>query len=178
MSRSPWRGQPGRLKTIDRYFAKTDDSGRFEIPLVEAGHRLALSPYIEGYAQPTRNWSRVEVAAGQRLEVEPFTLLRSDKSVSGTVVDPDGNPVAGATVSVGMRSGGQIPRAFTERPTGKDGRFVIRGVPNVPLEIMAYIRPRDDSKDRLIPYPAHVDAEPGQTDVQIVLDPKLVRGKK
>jgi 5-hydroxyisourate hydrolase-like protein (transthyretin family) len=170
--------QTGRLQTNDRYSAKTDQDGRFEIPLVEAEHRLHLSVYSEGYTETEGRHGTVEVTAGQTLEVQPFSVMRTDKVVSGIVVDPDGNPVAGASVSARMRSGESIPRAFTTQPTGKDGRFAIRGVPNVPLTLMAYIRPPEDSKDRTIHHPAHVEAEPGQTDVRIVLDPNLARGKK
>src|SRR5208282_3921888 len=118
------------------------------------------------------------VAAGETLEIEPVSLTRLNKSVAGTVVDPDDKPVAGVTVSAAMRSGGSIRRAFMQRPTGNDGRFTIRGVPNLPLTLMAYIRPPDDSKDRRIHFSARVDAEPGETDVRIVLDPKLVRRKQ
>jgi uncharacterized GH25 family protein len=165
--------QTGSLKVNDRYSAKTDDSGRFEIPFVEAEHRLHLSVYIEGYTETEGQYGTVELTAGQTLEVKPFSMMRTDKVVSGTVVDPDGNPVAGASVSARLRSGPQIPRAFTMRPTGKDGRFVIRGVPNLPLTLMAYIAPSPDAKERSIRFTATVEAEPGQTDVRIVLDPKL-----
>ena len=56
----------------------------------------------------------------------------------------------------------------------KDGRFTLRMLPNVPLELMAYIPPPEG--ETRIRFPARVEAEPGQTDVRIVLDPKLVRG--
>ena len=51
-------------------------------------------------------------------------------------------------------------------------------MPNLPLTIMAYIRQPYDPKDTRVHFPTYVDAEPGQTDVRIVLDPKLVRRKK
>ena len=166
------------LKVKDRYFAKTDQSGRFEFPLVEAGHRLHPHPYAEGYANTNPIDTYAEVVAGKTVEVRPFSMIRTDKIVSGVVVDPDGNPVEGVTVSAEMRSGGQIPGAFTHGTTGKDGRFTIRGVPNVPLTLTAYIRPPDNAKDRRIRNAARIEAEPGQTDVRIVLDPKLVRRRQ
>ena len=175
----PLKGsRTGQMTVNDRYFAKTDEKGRFEIPLVEANHRLHLSISIEGYTEIGRRPGTVAVTAGQTLDVAPFSMMRTDKVVSGIVVDPDGKPVAGALIGAETRSGESIPYAFTTRPTGNDGRFVIRGVPNVPLTLMAYIRPADDARDRTIRFPSRVDADAGQTDVRIVLDPKLVRRKK
>ena len=157
----------------------TDDSGRFVIPLVEAGHRLHLHPYIEGYANTKLGDVYAVAAEGQTVEVKPFSMMRTDKLVSGIVVDPDGRPVSGAEVSARMRSGPQIPGASTPGPTGKDGRFTIRGVPNVPLTVAAHIAaPPDSQGRRRVLNGAMVQAEPGETDVRIVLDPKLVRGKK
>jgi hypothetical protein len=166
----------GALTCTNRDFAISDEHGQFEFPLVEANKKfeifvIALGGYTDAQCSG-------QVETGKTLQLKPLSLMRLDKSVGGTIVDPDGNAVAGVTVSAQMRSGGQIPRAFTYQPTGADGRFVIRGVPSVPLTLMAYIRPSDDAKDRTIRFTARVDAEPGQTDVRIVLDPKLVRGRK
>jgi beta-lactamase regulating signal transducer with metallopeptidase domain/protocatechuate 3,4-dioxygenase beta subunit len=169
--------EQGSLKAVDGHVTKTGSDGRFEFPLVEADTLFHLSIWAEGYVEPEPRSERVRVAAGDTFEVKPFSLVRADKSIAGMVVDPDGNPVSGVSVSASLRSGGQIPRAFTERGTGKDGRFTIRGVPDLPLTLMAYIRPPDDATDRRIQFPAHVDAEAGETDVRILLDPKLVRRK-
>jgi hypothetical protein len=172
-------GQPGSLATTFSDNAKTDENGRFEFRLVEADKPFYLMFHAQGFAEAERGSRRVQVAAGRTLEAAPFLVARKDKSVSGMVVDPDGNPVAGATVSARLRSSRSgIPGAIPEQPTGKDGRFMIREVPNLPLTLMAYIPPPSGSGDRRVLFPTTVDAEPGQTDVRIVLDPKLVRGKK
>ncbi|MHB9048972.1 MAG: hypothetical protein ACYC35_23895, partial [Pirellulales bacterium] len=167
-------GRPGALTAISMDQTKTDEKGRFEFPLAAADQEAGVSVRSEGYMNPDTRPAKV--SAGQTLEIEPFSLLRTDKSVAGVVVDPDGNPVAGAWVNARLRSGG--PARAMRRPTGKDGRFTIQGVPNVPLSLTAYIPPPPDSKDRIIRFPVTVDAEAGQTDVRIVLDPKLTRGKK
>jgi beta-lactamase regulating signal transducer with metallopeptidase domain/uncharacterized GH25 family protein len=166
----------GALTCINRDFAQTDEQGRFEFPWVEAGRRFHLHAFAErGYTDAQCDG---QVDAGQTLELEPFVVMRTDRSVGGIVVDPDGNPVAGAMVGAEMRSGQNIPFAFLQHPTGKDGRFVIRGVPNEPLSLTAYMQPPQDGKSHQLRFVAHVEAEPGQTDVHIVLDPKLVRNKR
>ena len=71
----------------------------------------------------------------------------------------------------------QNPFTASTGPTGKNGRFMIRGVPDEPLTISAHI----DAGYRTLGFPifsANADAEPGQMDVRIVVDPKLVRRKK
>jgi hypothetical protein len=163
------QGDPsGRALTMNRDFAKTDENGRFEFPFVEADRTFQLAVHAKGLTHDQR---RGQVAAGQALEMEPFALMRLDKSVAGVVVDPNGKPVAGVSVSAQLRAGASIGVASTNRPTGNDGRFVIRGVPNAPLRLMAYIRPPEGPTANRIRFSAKVDVEPGQTDARIVLDP-------
>ncbi|MCX7427398.1 MAG: hypothetical protein NTW96_17425, partial [Planctomycetia bacterium] len=69
------------------------------------------------------------------------------------------------------RSSPDGPRRLTEKPTGKDGRFTIRQLPNLPLALMAYIGPPPKTNDHSMRFSAAVDTEPGQTDARIVLDP-------
>jgi hypothetical protein len=45
----------------------------------------------------------------------------------------------------------------------------------VPLELLAYISAPEATKDRRILFPARVKVEPNQTNIRIVLDPKLQR---
>jgi beta-lactamase regulating signal transducer with metallopeptidase domain/protocatechuate 3,4-dioxygenase beta subunit len=159
-------------------YAKTDAEGVFRFPLVEADTEFSVCVFDERYTNTEMRSDRVRVAAGGTFEVKPFAMIRLDKSVSGIVVDPDGKPVAGALVSADLQSGGNIPRAFLQHPTRSDGKFVIRGVPNLPLRLTAYMQAAANPNGGRIYFPAHVDAEPGQTDVRILLDPKLVRKKK
>lgn len=56
--------------------------------------------------------------------------------------------------------------------TDKQGRFELSPLPDVPLELMAYLRPTDG--DYTIRFPARVKPRPGQQDIRIVLDPSLV----
>jgi len=175
--------KPGPHRSVgDIERAKTDENGRFEFPLAEANRSFQLSVVMEGYKREGR---RGQVAAGQTLEIDPVSLTKLDKSVAGTVVDLDGNPVAGVSVRAEVRSGMETTNtyadpfyfyAYSKQPTGKNGRFTIRGVLSAPLMLLAHIEPPQDSKDRRIHYSKFVEAQPDQTDVRIVLDPKLVRG--
>ena len=117
------------------------------------------------------------LASGQELEIPPIELKSRSAFVAGIVVDPDGKPVAGATVSAMERSGGSISfgRSGPPKPTDTDGRFRINDLPSIPLQLLAYIQDPNNRKGGRIHFPARVNAEPGQTDVRIVLDPKLQR---
>jgi len=154
---------------------KTDEAGRFEFDVVPPGkaYRVeCLDREFTDVPSPT-----FPLEPGQTHELPTLELRRKNLSVSGIVVDPDGNPVEGAQVSARERNGEFIRGAFIKQPTGKDGRFTIAGVPNVPLRIMASFPVPPDSKDRLIRFPAEVDAMPGDKNTRIVLDPKLQLGR-
>jgi hypothetical protein len=157
--------------------AKTDGSGRFEFPLVEAdkSKTFYVSCEVNGYA---RLESYLKVAAGQTLMAPPFVLLRLDQSVSGVVVDSDGSPLAGSQITVSARAGSPDANGWAQ--AGKDGRFTIARLPNVPLKLTAYVYPKPAAKGTKAPPPltAIVDAKAGQTDVRIVLNTKAAGPKK
>jgi len=170
--------------------ATTDDAGQFQFdtaPPGEGTHVYSFSDEVTQLSSAT-----FDLKPGQTYELGTFELRTKSMSVSGIVVDPEGNPVEGAQVSARERNGPSIDGAFTRQPTGKDGRFAIRGVPDVPLSIMAHVPYAPGSKeretqvggvvkalssDRRIHFAAAVDAMPGETNVRIVLDPKLQRGR-
>jgi uncharacterized GH25 family protein len=154
---------------------ETDRSGRFRFETVEAGKRVSAYVNVDGFT--SEGTGSHKLSPGKELEIPPIELKSRGAFVAGIVVDPDGKPVAGATVSAMERSGRSISfgRAGPPKPTGPDGRFRINDLPNVPLQLMAYIRVPESTKDRSIHFPARVNAEPGQTNVRILLDPKLQR---
>jgi len=96
---------PSCVPDFDRA-VKTDAKGAFELPLVEPGQEIrAMHPhYLD------------EDAAAKEQPVE--MLLRAGATISGTVKDARGNPLAGVSVSEGGKS----------TLSGKDGRFVLRGL--------------------------------------------------
>jgi protocatechuate 3,4-dioxygenase beta subunit len=153
---------------------ETDSQGRFRFDAVEAGVRYSAMVQRDGYTDSGTPSQLVE--AGQKTEFEPIALKSRGAFVAGVVVDPEGKPVAGVTVSAQLRNGGSISygRSGAPKPTDAAGRFRINDIPNEPLELMAWI-PTRHPKDHVIHFPAYAKAEPGQTDVRIVLDPKLQR---
>ncbi len=133
----------------------------------------------DSYMETERRSHPVEVTAGRTLDVEPLAVASRDRSIAGIVVDPDGKPVEGANVNAFLRASPlpqQIPGALPAQPTGKDGRFTLRGMPNLPLTLKAFLMPAGPNS-RWGEFDAVADVEPGQTDVRIVLDPRLFRGK-
>jgi protocatechuate 3,4-dioxygenase beta subunit len=124
------------------------------------------SPYIQTLAADAKD----------EVVLPDVQLVRTTQTLAGIVVDPDGNPVAGATVSAQLNRGPSVIRSPTGPPswmeTGKDGRFCLTQLPDLPLELMAYIRPK--GPDRNIRFPARVKCELNQQDIRIVLDPSLV----
>jgi len=169
------RERDGRMYGVPVDHANTDDSGRFELGLAPPGKSYYLSNHSEDLTELHSH--AFDLAPDQTVDLDTFELRTKGMRVAGIVVDPEGNPVEGATVSARERNGRSISGAFTRQPTGKDGRFMIPRVPNVPLSIMAHIPSPPDSKDRTIRFAATVDAMPGETDVRIVLDPKLHQGR-
>lgn len=154
--------------------ATTDESGKYRFSGIEADREIYLRVNHASYTDAgSRGYFKV--AAGEQFEHEPMEIQPRVAFVSGTVIDPDGNPVEHATVSVSRRGGGSISGAWQREPTGPDGRFRIDGLPNESLQVMAYIRAPEGTKDHSIHFPAYVDAEPGDDNVRIVLDPKLQR---
>ena len=156
--------------------ARTDADGRFALELVEAGREFTLSIHEDGYENV--NFSSFTLKPGETFEHPAITIRRLDQTVSGIVIDPDGNPVAGATIAASDRKTRRSISLYRGQSTvtGQDGRFTMKHLPNAPLSLMAFIPSPPDATDRTIRFPANADADPGDTDVQLILDPKLSRG--
>lgn len=166
----------GRLEYVgSQLSATTDKDGRFEFGAVDATYEFHIYARIDGFTdQGTRT---LKIKPGETIDVPAIEVKSRSAFVAGIVVDPDGKPVAGVTVSASEKGGGGISFGRRGPPplTGKDGRFRLEDLPNVPLELLAYIRSDENTKDRSIHFPARAQAAPNQTDVRIVLDPKLQR---
>ena len=148
---------------------RTDSEGRYRFDLVLPGMNYTVMTLSEDFTDGTISF--LEAEAGKTLELEPINLLERTASVSGIIVDPKGNPVAGVTVEAKLREGGRLSRAFTMTPTGKDGRFAIVGLPERPLTLTAFVEPEDASGAQPVRSYGIRDVEPNETDVRIVFGP-------
>lgn len=98
------------------------------------------------------------------------------QTLTGQVVDLDGNPVQDAHVVATVRkSFAPLPR-LADKPTpwvatDKYGRFRLEQLPEEPLGLMAYLKPKGSE---VIRFPAKTNVELNQKDIRIVLDPSLV----
>ena len=165
--------RPGQSWWTTAQKTETDAEGRYEFDMVDAGKQLIVSVQPDGYTDANSRTQTVK--AGETVEMPARALKSRSAFVAGIVVDPDGKPVAGVTVSASERNGGGISRRGLAPKTGPDGRFRLEELPSVPLELMAYISAPAGTKDHTIHFPARVNAEPNQSNVRIVLDPKLQR---
>jgi hypothetical protein len=169
-------GDGGTARTVESVI--TDMRGRYQFDLVESGREYFV--YVHRSDDDFKSTNTVTLAPGSAEELPLISFQSLNMWVSGVVVDPDGNPVEGAKVSASNRDTGEqfnagLRQGNKAMVSDKDGRFTLRMLPNVPLELLAYIPPPEG--ESRIRFPARVEAEPGQTDVRIVLDPKLVRGR-
>jgi beta-lactamase regulating signal transducer with metallopeptidase domain len=175
-------GEPKATRYSQVSETKTDADGKYRLSGLKAGDRYQVeirppfpaadptwhyqSPYIQDLPDDAEN----EVA------LPDVKLLKLTQSIAGVVVDPDGNPVEGATVSVRLRSGEHLNRMTESGPppwTKSDhlGRFQLKQLPNRPLSIMAYFA---NPKGGRIRFPAIRNVEMNQQDIRIVLDPSLL----
>jgi hypothetical protein len=107
---------------------------------------------------------------------EEFVLIDADgarvplpEQLQGTVVDPEGRPVAGVDVSASLIGRGAFvgPRVAE---TDDAGRFTLDSLPALPLELLAY---RTSHQLGFVPYPTRVTVSPGESEVRMVIDPRL-----
>ena len=107
---------------------------------------------------------------------EEFVLIDADgarvplpEQLQGTVVDPEGRPVAGVDVSASLIGRGAFvgPRVAE---TNDAGRFTLDSLPALPLELLAY---RTSHQLGFVPYPTRVTVSPGESEVRMVIDPRL-----
>lgn len=115
------RGAGGIGSGTARKVAATPANGRFESDVLQPGDRYGVTLSAPGYRTATTpEWVAVP---GETHDYGDVTLTRADVTVSGTVRDAAGNPVAGATVF--DNAGGPRPTATT---TDAAGRFTLGGL--------------------------------------------------
>ena len=72
----------------------------------------------------------IHVKEGDDKNGPVVVTLEPSATITGRIVDPDGNPVSGATIRPGLKPGGDFSLGLPQVASGSDGRFT---VPNVPI---------------------------------------------
>lgn len=177
---------PDGLRWHSAANAVTDADGRYRLSGLRPGdsYHIEVKPFFAA-VDPTwhyqKGWVRqIDKEAAGYVTLPDIKLRPMTQSLAGVVVDPEGRPVAGATVSAGLGNGYSLFRtAFGPPPwmqTDKRGRFQLSSLPNLPLEIMTYVPPKGGSNE--IRFPAYAKPKLNQRDMRIVLDPSLVEEEK
>ena len=161
----------------------TGDDGRYRLGGLHKGDQYQLEIEPQDDAE-VRDWHyqgayghTVGAVNGGILELPDARLVSGGQELKGVVVDPDGNPVSGISVSASLASGGSLsppkdgPPPWTK--TDSDGLFHLTNLPEEPISLMAY---RANPAGGRIHYPAKVDVELNADNIRIVLDPALGRG--
>jgi protocatechuate 3,4-dioxygenase beta subunit len=129
----------------------TDAQGRFQIEGIQPGSRIAVYVNKPGYAGV---WStRVKVGEAGDVRLPDLVLKKATRELTGRVLSPKGQPVAGARVSIHDFGG-------PETTTDADGRFRLRAVPHTANFALV------DAADYEI---AHKELAAGTSEVTITL---------
>jgi len=160
---------------------KTDAGGKYRLSGLKAGdgYQVEIRPPFPA-ADPTWHHQSPYIQnlpsdATNEVALPDVNLLKLTQSIAGVVVDPDGKPVQGATVTVQLRSGEHLARMTQSGPppwteSDHQGRFQLKELPDEPLSIMAYFA---NPKGGRIRFPAKLNVDMNQQDIRIVLDPSL-----
>jgi protocatechuate 3,4-dioxygenase beta subunit len=140
-----------------RELATAGPDGVFEVKAVPPEREYAVTVSADGYGK-----QEIPIATlgpkENRHDIGRVTLVPSDLSVSGIVVDPNDKPVAGAEIS----AFGEGQPDLREVQTDAQGRFTIKGVSPGSLRLSA----RFSGPPRLSGY---AQAEGGATEVKITI---------
>lgn len=147
-----WHGSMGSSPSELR--VDTGRAGAFELgPLPREG-KFTLSISADGHGRGSWEFYGDE-AAGNRVEAPDTVLREANKEIRGTVVDVDGEPVAGGRVYC---YGNEQPHRETN--TDAKGRFVLEGVCEGELSVSAHTKDGGYGNTR---------ADGGETDVEVVI---------
>jgi len=140
-----------------RELATAGPDGTFEIKAIPPEREYAVTIAADGYGKQEISVNSLDLKEN-RHDLGRVKLALGDLSVSGLVVDPNDNPVAGADVSA---SGAGQPD-LRNIQTDAQGRFTIKGVCPGPIRLSV------SSRGPSLLY-GYAQAEGGATDVRIIV---------
>lgn len=130
----PIQGADVRLVAIESWgppfnesgHSSTDATGRFFFPRVRLG-KYQVMAYATGYARPIDGQGNKDVTVDSNGEHEIDLVLENQTKVQGVVLDPEGLPLADASVTIRWEMGTGSRTVGTG--TSTDGTFDISGIP-------------------------------------------------
>jgi len=170
----PHDGVPNKFQMVSE--KTTDEAGNYKFNglLKEDTYQIEIN--VPGYIE-IRDMSREfgsTVKSHATIHVPDIRLVTNQQRLSGKVVDPEGNPVAGITVGASLVYVGDLSRRRNGEPpwntSDEEGRFSLTDLPDEPITLMAY---RANPAGGTIRYSVKVHPELNAGDIRIVYDPKL-----
>jgi len=135
-----------------------DGDGRFKINAVPADHSYNIMVNADGYGQADVQ-AETHDAADRVVNVGKITLPVANLSISGRIVDSEGNPVSNAT----LYGYGDGQPNQCQAQTDAEGRFTLEGVCEGKINLRADCR--QDGK----PLSARVITSGGTADIRIIV---------
>ncbi|MBN1973525.1 MAG: carboxypeptidase regulatory-like domain-containing protein [Sedimentisphaerales bacterium] len=142
---------------------KTDEKGNFEVKAIPAEHRYEIIIKAEGYGSQ-RKEVHADDAVNKILDAGTFNLPVANLSVSGIVVDIEGNPIPDAKNESYNHEGGQPERLNTQADS--NGKFVLKGVCEGRVDIRVNVTLNGKRLS------ARASADGGYSDIKIVVREK------
>lgn len=145
----------------------TNAEGNYEIKAVPRHYQYSVNASAEGYGQDYVRISTEDVE-DNRCKVDTIALAPANLSISGIVVDMEGNPVDNAQISCQGRG-----QPYRNTKTDQNGRFTLESVCAGKIGINA-------NKNVGTYMYGRIDTEGGATDIRIVIgqNPSLVRSEQ
>lgn len=148
------RGQEGGVGEV------TDASGKFTLREVDPG-MYTLSVERDGYVVARGQPQTVSVQAGQTTSDVKLKLVRTG-TVSGRILDADGDPVSGVSVVVSPTRAAKTARpASWYAATNDRGEYRVFHVPPAGYRVSATYTPRSRNNGVVMQRPAGADAASG-----------------
>jgi hypothetical protein len=153
----------GRSFPISRVTNGVGDNGAFTLRALPRGRNYFVNVNLPGYER-LRVLVLAEKTQTNQLEMTPMVLRIANLQVAGQVLGLDGQPFAGAMVSITDTN--QPYHAATR--TDAAGHFQIKGVYEGPLNVQATFR--DSNAVPTMPLKGLAEAQGGDTNVLVKLE--------
>lgn len=138
---------------------KTNAEGNFEVKAIPAEYRYQITASADGYGSQQKD-VHADDAVDNILDAGEFTLALANLSVTGVVVDAEGNPISNARIESYNFDGGQPDNLRTQ--TDSQGNFALKGVCEGKVDI------RVNAVINGIAVSARASADGGLSDIKII----------